>query len=75
MVLSSEVRVSSQPQEIWVIYHTDGIAQEENETVFLELEPLPTTALPMGEAIFFQNTIEMIIIDTDSKDLLNLPVL
>ena len=76
MVLTSEVRVSPQLQpqgsvEVQVIFCTDGIAQEGNVTVTLELEPLPTTILPTGEAVFFQRTIDMIIIDTDSKYLSN----
>ena len=69
MVLTSEVRISPQlqPQEVQVIFRTDSIAQEGNDTVTLELEPLPTTNLPTGKAIFFQKTIDMIITDTDSK--------
>ena len=70
MVLTTEVRINPQlqPQEVEVIFQTDGIAQEGNVTVTLELEPLLTTTLPMGEAVFFQKYIDMIIIDTDSEN-------
>ena len=68
MVLTSEVRISplQQPQVVEVIFRTDGIAQEDNDTVILELEPLLTTNLPVGEAVFFLSTIDVIVIDTDS---------
>ena len=67
-VLTSEVRFdSSQPQEVEVIFRTDGIAQEDNDTVTLELVPLSTTSVPSGENIFFLDTIDIIIIDTDGE--------
>ena len=67
-VLTSEVRFdSSQPQEVKVIFRTDGIAQEDNDTVTLELVPLSTTSVPSGENIFFLDTIDIIIIDTDGE--------
>ena len=67
-VLISEVRFdSSQPQEVEVIFRTDGIAQEDNDTVTLELVPLSTTSVPSGENIFFLDTIDIIIIDTDGE--------
>ena len=71
MVLTSEVRISPhlQPQGVEVIFQMDNIAQEGNVTVILELDPLPTTSLPMEEAVFFRRTIDVIIIDTDSKNI------
>ena len=68
MVLTSEVRFihgNSQPSAVNVSFLIDGVAQERNETVTLVLVPLPTTTLPTGEAVFFLNTTDMIIIDTD----------
>ena len=50
-----------------VSFITDDIAQEYNETVTLVLVPLSTTNLPKGEAVFFLNTTDMIIIDTDGE--------
>ena len=68
MVLTSEVRFdSSQTQEVQVRFLMDGIAQEFNESITLELEPLPTMNVPIGEAVFFLNTIDMTIIDGDSE--------
>ena len=68
MVLTSEVRFdSSQSQEVQVSFLMDGIAQEYNDPITLELEPLPTMNVPSGEAVFFLNTIDMVIIDTDGE--------
>lgn len=50
-----------------VSFITDDIAQEYNETVTLVLVPLPTTILPTEEAVFFLNTTDMIIIDSDGE--------
>ena len=68
MVLTSEVRFivgDPQPNTVNISFRIDGVAQEDNETVTLVLVPLPTTNLPTGEAVFFLNTTDMIIIDTD----------
>ena len=68
MVLTSEIRFirgNPQPSAVNVSFIIDGVAQERNETVTLVLVPLSTTNLPTGEAIFFLNTTDMIIIDTD----------
>ena len=45
----------------------DAIAQEENETLTLELEPLPSITLPTGSGVFFKSTISLTIIDSDGK--------
>ena len=67
-VLTSEVRFDgSQPQDVKIIFRSDGIAQEYNDIVTLELVPLSRTMLPVGEAVFFLNTTDMIIIDTDGE--------
>ena len=72
-VVPSEVRLlfdNPQPSVVVnVSFLTDGIAQEYNETVTLVLVPLPTTndIIPMGEGVFFLNTTDMIIIDTDGE--------
>lgn len=68
IVLNSEVRINGfQPSIVNVSFLVDGVAQEYNETVTLVLVPLPTTPLPTGEAVFFLNTTDMIIIDADRK--------
>ena len=70
MVLTSEVRFNfddDQPSTVNVSFLMDGVAQEYNETVTLVLVPLTSTNLPTGEAVFFLNTTDMIIIDTDGK--------
>ena len=65
IILTSEVRFNPQPSTVNISFLIDGIAQEDNETFTLVLVPLPTTILPTGEAVFFLDTIDMIIIDTD----------
>lgn len=67
IILTSEVRFNPQPSTVNISFKflIDGIAQEGNETFTLVLVPLRTTILPTGEAVFFLDTIDMIIIDTD----------
>ena len=48
----------------------DAIAQEENETLTLKLEPLPSITLPTGSGVFFKSTIDLTIVDSDGKNLL-----
>ena len=70
LVVTSEVRFSfenPQPSMVNISFLIDDIAQEHNETVTLVLVPLPTTNLPQGEGVFFINTTDMIIIDTDGE--------
>ena len=70
MIVTNEVQLlydNAQPSTVNVSFITDDIAQEYNETVTLVLVPLPTTILPTGEAVFFLNTTDMIIIDTDGE--------
>ena len=70
IVVTSEVRFlfeSPQASEVNISFHTDGIALENDETVSLELVPLRTTNVPIGEGVFFLNMIDMIIIDTDRE--------
>ena len=56
------------PQDITFIFRTDAIAQEENETLILELVTTPeTNARPSGDGVFFRNTINLTIVDSDSK--------
>ena len=56
------------PEDITFIFRTDAIAQEENETLILELVTIPGTSAPLsGDGIFFRNTINLTIVDSDSK--------
>ena len=57
------------PDEVLFIFCMDAIAQEENETLFLELDPVPSITLPTGRNVFFKNTINLTIIDSDGKRL------
>ena len=50
----------------------DAIAQEASETLSLELVPTATTTLPTGDGVFFRNTLNMSIVDSDSKILLEI---
>ena len=56
------------PENITFTFHTDAIAQEENETLVIELATAPeTNAPPSGQGIFFKNNITMTIVDSDGK--------
>ena len=56
------------PEDITFIFRTDAIAQEEKETLTLELVTTPrTNAPPSGDGVFFRNTINLTIMDSDSK--------
>ena len=56
------------PDDVVVIFRVDDIAQESNETFTLELNCVPDGAtLPTGSNVFFRNTINMTIIDSDGK--------
>ena len=57
------------PEEVSFIFHVDAIAQEENETLTLQLEPNST--IPTGRNVFFRNTINLTIIDNDGKRLVS----
>ena len=47
-------------------FHTDAIAQEENETFTLELVTTPgTNSPPSGDGVFFRNIITITIVDSD----------
>ena len=54
------------------ILRTDSIAQENNETFTLELVHRAGTNIPTGDGVFFRNTVDVTIIDTDGIVLLNL---
>ena len=54
-----------QISNVVVIFHVDSIAQEPNETFTLTLDPV--VAPNPREGLFFQNTTEVTIRDSDSK--------
>ena len=58
---------SSEPDELVIIFHVDGVALEPNETLALELVPSPGTILPSGLGAFFIDVINITIFDNDSK--------
>ena len=47
------------PDNVVFTFRIDAIAQELNETLFLELVPTATTTLPTGDAVFFRNTLHL----------------
>ena len=49
-------------------FHVDSVAQEPNETFNLTLNPVVQPTSREGLYIFFRNTIQVIIVDSDSKD-------
>ena len=61
---------SPTPSSVVCIFRTDNIAQEINETLKVGLVQIPgTTALPTGDHVFFRNTLNVTIIDSDGKRL------
>ena len=62
--------VDGRIMNVVLTFHVDTIAQEPNENFTLTLVPnidLAAASL-QGEGVFFQNTIEVTIIDNDGKD-------
>ena len=57
------------PDDVFFIFRMDNIAQEENETLTLELRPSLLIPLLTGRNVFFKSTIKLTIIDTDGKKL------
>ena len=56
------------PENVVFIFRMDAVAQEINETLRLELVRASISAtLPTGDAVFFRSTINMTILDNDSK--------
>jgi hypothetical protein len=69
IVNTATVRVSasaSQPNNVDVILRIDTIAQEPNETFTLTL--IPSNALTPREGLFFKDTMQVTIVDSNSKD-------
>ena len=65
-------RTPTPPDNVAFTFLVDAIAQEPNETLSVELVPTATTTLPTGDAVFFRNTLNMSIVDSDSKILLEI---
>ena len=54
-------------ENVVYILRTDSIAQEVNETFTIELNPRAGTTPSTGDGVFFRNTFEVTIIDSDGK--------
>ena len=57
---------NGQLDNVVVTFRVDTVAQEPNETFTLTLTPL--NAPPPREGLFFQNSVNVTIIDSDSKN-------
>ena len=57
-------------ENVVYILRTDNIAQENNETFTIELVPRAGTSQPTGDGVFFRNTLEVTIIDSDGMNLI-----
>ena len=64
-----QIRPTGDPEAVAVAFLTDEIIQEANESLTLHLAPTPSTlqTIPIGEAVFFRNTINLTIMDADCK--------
>ena len=56
---------STAPDNAIVTFRVDAIAQEPDETLTLQLDPVIPG--PMGDAVFFRDTITLTIVDSDSE--------
>ena len=54
-------------ENVVYILRTDSIAQEVNETFTIELVPRAGSSQPTDDGVFFKNTFEITIIDSDGK--------
>ena len=63
------VRATADPASVAITFHTDGVAQEADESFALKLVPTPSTlrTIPTGEAVFFRSIMEVTIVDVDCK--------
>ena len=64
------MRPVGDPTVVEVTFLADGITQEGNdESLTLHLIPTPSTlqTIPIGEAVFFKNVINLTIVDADGK--------
>jgi hypothetical protein len=64
--LRARALANGQISNVVLTFRVDSIAQEPNETFTLTLDPL-VVPIPR-EGLFFRNTIEVTIMDNDSKD-------
>ena len=58
---------SSDSDEVAATFRVDSVALEPDETFSLELVPFTGITLPSGSGVFFVNTVNVTIIDHDSK--------
>ena len=56
------------PDNVVFTFRVDAIAQETDESLSFQLIPSATTTLPTGDGVFFRDTLNMMIIDSDSKN-------
>ena len=62
---------AANPDNVVVTFRVDTIAQEPNETFTLTLNPTQTALdEPRRDGLFFRDTIQMTIMDSDSKDIM-----
>jgi hypothetical protein len=64
-ILRTRALANGQISNVVITFRVDSIALEPNETFTLTLDPL--VAPTPREGLFFQNTIAVTIIDSDSK--------
>lgn len=62
-----QLRASSNSEEVKFTFLIDGVASEDEELLFLQLVPPPSTlqSIPTGEAVFFRNRLSLTIVNAD----------
>ena len=63
------VRPQDDLQVVQFTFLTDEVSQESNESLTLQLVPTPSTlqTMPIGEAVFFKNEINLIVMNVNRK--------
>ena len=72
------IRVRVRPREdeqpvVFFSFVADGVVEEANETLTLQLVPAPATlqTMPIGESVFFNHESYLTIMDSDCKLIAN----
>ena len=66
------IRPMDDPNVVAITFLKDSITQEADESLTLQLLPTPSTlqTIPTGEAVFFNNILDLTIVDADGESLI-----
>ena len=66
------IRPMGDPKVVTITFLMDSITQEADESLTLQLLPTPSIlqTMPIGEAVFFRNILDLTIMDADGESLM-----